>query len=41
MPFGDVDVEHDEAARDQAVVLPDGTVLVEPTDTELATALGR
>lgn len=49
--FTDVDVEHDDAARDKAieiaggrknipvVVLPDGTVLVEPTNTQLAEAI--
>ncbi|MFC5289184.1 glutaredoxin family protein [Actinokineospora guangxiensis] len=49
--FTEVDVEHDEQARTAAidlaggrrnipvVVLPDGAVLVEPTNTELATAL--
>ena len=53
VPFTDVDVEQDEAARERAVelakgrtnlpvvVLPDGSVLIEPTDAELAGALGR
>ncbi|MEU5692553.1 glutaredoxin family protein [Actinosynnema sp. NPDC020468] len=52
VPFLDVDVEHDEVARDRAVeiaggrrnipvvVLPNGDVLVEPTNAELAAALG-
>ncbi|WP_436500855.1 glutaredoxin family protein [Actinokineospora sp. HUAS TT18] len=52
VPFVEVDVEHDEAARDRGVelaggrknipvvVLPDGAVLVEPTNAELADALG-
>lgn len=52
VPFTDIDVEHDDEARSRAielangranipvVVLPDGSVLVEPTDAELATALG-
>jgi mycoredoxin len=52
VPFTDVDVEHDSEARDRAielakgrrnipvVVLPDGSVLVEPTDMDLAKALG-
>ena len=51
VPFTDVDVEHDDDARRRAVelakgranipvvVLPDGSVLIEPTDAELATAL--
>ncbi|NNH73487.1 glutaredoxin family protein [Nocardia uniformis] len=50
--FTEVDVEHDEAARERAIeiagrknipviVLLDGTVLVEPTNAELAAALGR
>ncbi|MGW4243042.1 glutaredoxin family protein [Nocardia sp. NPDC004722] len=51
--FTEVDVEQDEAARERAVeiaggrknipviVLPDGTVLVEPTNAQLAAALGR
>ncbi|HET9144397.1 glutaredoxin family protein [Actinophytocola sp.] len=51
VPFEDVDVEHDAGARDRAielakgrtnipvVVLPDGSVLIEPTDAELADAL--
>ncbi|MBL1077435.1 glutaredoxin family protein [Nocardia sp. 2] len=49
--FTEVDVEHDEAARARAVelsgrknipviVLPGGTVLVEPTNAELKAALG-
>ncbi|MEC3955429.1 glutaredoxin family protein [Nocardia sp. CDC153] len=49
--FTEVDVEHDEAARERAVeiaggrknipviVLPDGRVLIEPTNAELAAAL--
>lgn len=49
--FTEIDVEHDEQARSKAidlaggrrnipvVVLPGGAVLVEPTNTELATAL--
>lgn len=53
VPFTDIDVEHDDAARDRAVqlangrknipvvLLPDGSVLVEPTNAELASALGR
>ncbi|CRK58864.1 Glutaredoxin-like protein GlrX [Alloactinosynnema sp. L-07] len=52
VPFTEIDVEHDDTARDLAVeiaggrknipviVLPDGTVLIEPTNTELADALG-
>jgi glutaredoxin len=51
VPFTDVDVEHDHTARHRAielakgrrnipvVVLPDGSVLVEPSDSELAGAL--
>jgi mycoredoxin len=51
VPFTDIDVEHDDAARRQAielakgrrnipvVVLPDGSVLIEPTDAELASAI--
>jgi len=51
VPFTDVDVEHDDAARDRAVelaggrrnipvvVLADGTVLVEPTDVQLSAAV--
>jgi glutaredoxin len=51
VPFTDIDVEHDDDARRQAielakgrtnipvVVLPDGSVLIEPSDAELATAL--
>ncbi|AXX33060.1 hypothetical protein APASM_5695 [Actinosynnema pretiosum subsp. pretiosum] len=51
MPFTEVDVEHDEVARERAVgiaggrknipvvVLADGTVLVEPTNTQLASAI--
>jgi mycoredoxin len=50
--FTDVDVETDEQARARAVelakgrrnlpvvLLPDGSVLIEPTDAELASALG-
>ena len=49
--FTDIDVEHDHNARHRAmelakgrrnipvVVLPDGSVLVEPTEAELASAL--
>jgi mycoredoxin len=52
VPFTDIDVEHDADARDRAidlakgrrnipvVLLPDGAVLVEPTDQDLASALG-
>ncbi len=51
MPFAEVDVEHDDDARDQAIefaggrknipviVLADGTVLVEPTNVQLAAAI--
>lgn len=50
VPFTEIDVEHDEVARARAVelsgrrnipvvVLPDGGILVEPTDAELAAAL--
>ncbi|GGP49038.1 glutaredoxin family protein [Saccharothrix coeruleofusca] len=51
VPFTEVDVEHDEAARERAVeiaggrknipvvVLPGGRVLVEPTNVELAEAV--
>ena len=51
VPFDDLDVDRDAAARDRAVelakgrtnipvvVLPDGSVLIEPTDAELADAL--
>ncbi|MCU1639802.1 MAG: hypothetical protein JWN03_77 [Nocardia sp.] len=51
IPFTDIDVEHDDAARDKAialadgrknipvVVIPDGTVLIEPTNAQLAEAL--
>lgn len=51
VPFTDLNVEHDDEARDQAielakgrtnipvVLLPDGSVLIEPTDAELASAL--
>ena len=51
VPFTEVDVEHDDQARDRAVelakgrrnipvvVLPDGSVLVEPSEAELAGAL--
>ncbi|SHF33095.1 glutaredoxin family protein [Streptoalloteichus hindustanus] len=50
VPFTEIDVEHDEAAQRRAVelsgrqnipvvVLPDGGILVEPTDAELAAAL--
>lgn len=50
--FTEIDVEHDEVARERAIeisgrknipviVLPDGTVLVEPTNAQLAAALGR
>ncbi|MVU79363.1 NrdH-redoxin [Nocardia sp. ET3-3] len=49
--FTEVDVEQDEAARERAieiaggrknipvVVMPDGAVLIEPTNAELAAAL--
>ncbi|GLZ42132.1 glutaredoxin family protein [Actinokineospora sp. NBRC 105648] len=52
VPFTLIDVENDTAARERAaelaggrhnipvVVLPSGYVLVEPTNTELETALG-
>jgi len=52
VPFTDIDVEHDVLARDRAVrlangrknipvvLLPDGSVLVEPSNVELARALG-
>lgn len=52
VPFTEIDVENDDAARDRAVeiaggrknipvvVLPGGDVLVEPTNAELASALG-
>lgn len=52
VPFTEIDVEHDDAERDRAVelaggrknipvvVLPGGDVLVEPTNAELANALG-
>jgi glutaredoxin len=51
VPFTEVDVEHDDEARDLAielagglknipvVVLPDGSVLIEPTDLQLAEAI--
>ncbi|MCC8248457.1 glutaredoxin family protein [Saccharothrix luteola] len=51
VPFTDIDVEQDDAARDRAIelaggrknipviALPDGRVLVEPTNTELAEAV--
>jgi len=51
VPFTQIDVEHDDVARDQAielaggrknipvVVLPDGSVLIEPTDRQLAEAI--
>ncbi|MFL6143470.1 MAG: glutaredoxin family protein [Labedaea sp.] len=51
VPFTDIDVDGDEQARGQAlelakgrrnipvVVLPDGSVLVEPSESELASAL--
>jgi mycoredoxin len=51
VPFTDINVEHDAEARHEAielakgrtnipvVVLPDGSVLIEPTDAELADAL--
>ena len=51
VPFTDIDVEHDDDARRQAielakgrknipvVVLPDGSVLIEPSDADLASAL--
>ncbi|HVK23289.1 MAG TPA: glutaredoxin family protein [Actinokineospora sp.] len=52
IPFTEIDVEHDDAARAAAielaggrknipvVVMTDGSVFVEPTNTELADALG-
>ncbi|SER98722.1 glutaredoxin family protein [Actinokineospora terrae] len=52
IPFTEIDVENDPESRDIAValaegrrtipvlLLPGGGVLVEPTDAELATALG-
>jgi mycoredoxin len=52
VPFTEVDVSSDDAAREQAIalaggrrnipvlVLPDSRVLVEPTNAELAEALG-
>ncbi|MBC6447729.1 glutaredoxin family protein [Actinokineospora xionganensis] len=52
VPFVEIDVENDDAQRDRAVelaggrknipvvVLPDGDVLVEPTNSELAAAFG-
>jgi mycoredoxin len=52
VPFTDVDVARDTEARERAielaagrrnipvVLLPDGSVLVEPTDVELERALG-
>jgi glutaredoxin len=52
VPFTDIDVETDDQARERAVelakgrrnlpvvLLPDGSVLIEPTDAELASALG-
>jgi hypothetical protein len=51
VPFTDLDVEHDDEARNQAielakgrtnipvVLLPDGSVLIEPTDAELASTV--
>ncbi|WP_433263675.1 glutaredoxin family protein [Actinosynnema sp. CS-041913] len=51
VPFSEVDVERDDAARDRAVelaggrknipviVLPGGVVLVEPTNVQLAEAV--
>ncbi|GAM44796.1 glutaredoxin [Nocardia seriolae] len=51
--FAEIDVEQDEAARERAVeiaggrknipviVTPDGTVLIEPTNAELAAALAN
>lgn len=51
IPFTEVDVEHDEVARAKAielangrknipvVVFPNGTVLIEPTNADLAAAL--
>ncbi|WP_330183719.1 glutathione S-transferase N-terminal domain-containing protein [Nocardia sp. NBC_01503] len=51
IPFTEVDVEHDEAARDKAieladgrknipvVVFPNGTILIEPTNADLAAAI--
>ena len=49
-PYRYIDVEHDADARDEArriggstkipvIVMPDGSVLVEPTDPELAAKL--
>ncbi|MBM7775755.1 glutaredoxin [Actinokineospora baliensis] len=51
VPYTEINVEHDDAARDHAIdlaggrqeipvlVLPDGAVLVEPTNAQLAQAL--
>ncbi|MBM7859882.1 glutaredoxin family protein [Lentzea nigeriaca] len=50
VPFTYIDVEHDDEARDKAIelsgrknipvlVLPDGDVLVEPTDIQLSAAI--
>ncbi|MBW4720081.1 glutaredoxin family protein [Saccharothrix obliqua] len=51
VPFTEVDVEHDDVARDKAVeiaggrknipviVLPGGGVLIEPTNSQLAEAV--
>ncbi len=53
VPYVGIDVEHDAAAREAAVelaggrrnipvvVMPGGEVLVEPTNTQLAVALGQ
>ncbi|WP_067569145.1 glutaredoxin family protein [Nocardia acidivorans] len=50
IPFTEIDVEHDEAARAKAIelangrknipviVFPNGTVLIEPTNADLAAA---
>ncbi|MFF2553052.1 glutaredoxin family protein [Nocardia sp. NPDC058058] len=51
IPFTEMDVEHDDTAREKAialangrknipvVVFPNGTVLIEPTNADLAAAL--
>lgn len=51
VPFTEIDVEHDDTARDKAidlaggrknipvVVFPNGTILIEPTNADLAAAL--
>lgn len=52
VPYRYVDVEHDDVARDEArriggstkipvIVMPNGAVLVEPTDPELAAKLDQ